>query len=315
LYSDLRFRSGLLLVVLMIGAAVPGPASCDEKPVFDGERAMALLVRQCDMGPRLPGSAAHESLRRFVAAHADSLGLPFTKLCFDQEMPGEAGVVSLCNLVITCGEGDGPPLWLGAHYDTRPHCDLDPDPVLAAQPLPGANDGASGVAVLLHLAEIFAASPPPRPVALLFFDGEDSGTSGDVRSYCLGSQRLAARWNDFGSPLAGSRPEALIVIDMVGKRGLDLPFEMSSYQTAGGWLESLYARAAELDLQAFRPEPGRYVFDDHVPFIEQGIRAINLIDFDFPEWHTAGDVPAVCAPASLEQVGRLLADVAYSPLD
>jgi len=299
---------------MMIGAAVPGPASCDEAPVFDGDRAMTLLVRQCDMGPRPPGSPALESLRRFVAAHADSLGLPFARLCFEQEMPGDVGVVTLCNLVITCGEGDGPSLWLGAHYDTRPYCDLDPDPVLARQPLMGANDGASGVAVLLHLAEVFAASPPPRPVALLFFDGEDSGTSGDMRSYCLGSQRLAARWNDFGSPLAGPEPEGLIVVDMVGERGVDLPFEMTSYQTAGDWLVSLYERAAELGLSAFRPEPGPYIYDDHVPFIEQGIRAVDLIDYDFPEWHTAGDVPAVCAPASLAQVGRLLANVAYRPL-
>ncbi len=313
--SDVLSRLWPVLATVVISVSLSVPVLGDEPTAFSGDRAMALLEHQCDLGPRLPGSPGHAALQDFVEAFADSLGLSFTRLCFDQAMPGDAGVLTLCNLVITCGTGDGQALWLGAHYDTRPKCDLDPDPVKAAQPLPGANDGASGVAVLLHLAEIFAAEPPGRPVVLIFFDGEDSGVSGDLSSWCLGSSRMAARWDDFGSPLAGSRPEGLIVVDMVGERGLDLPYEMMSLQTSGGWLEALYTRAAEMELRAFRPEPGRFVYDDHAPFIEQGIRAVDLIDMDFPEWHTAGDVPAVCDPASLEEVGRLLADVAYRPLD
>ena len=276
---------------------------------------MTLLEMQCDLGPRLPGSAGHRALQAAIEAHADSLGLRFTRLCFEQDDPWDGGELTLCNLVIGCGDGDGPPLWLGAHYDTRPGCDLEKDPELAAAPLTGANDGASGVAVLLHLAELLAAAPPPRPVALIFFDGEDSGRPGETLSYCLGSQHLAARWNEFGSPLAGPTPEGLIVIDMVGERGLDIPYEPLSLRAAGSWLEAIFARAAELDLPAFRPEPGRPVYDDHIPFAQRGLRAVNLIDFDFPEWHTAGDVPAVCDPRSLEQVGRLLADIAYRPLE
>ena len=300
--------AALLLATLLAGAAVAAPD-------FDGERAMEFLVAQCDLGPRPPGSAALDRLRDLVADHADRLGLDNSSLCFDQEMPRDLGVVELCNLVILCGPDTGPALWLGAHYDTRPVSDLDPDPVLAVQPLLGANDGASGVAILLHLAEVFAAEPPPRRVALIFFDGEDSGVSGSSDGYCLGSRRLAAHWNDFGSPLAGDPPEALVVVDMVGEWDLDVPMEAYSRHVTGDWLERLYARAGALGLTAFRPETGHAVYDDHAPFIERGLRAVDLIDFDFPEWHTSGDVPAVCEAASLEQVGRLLADLAYRPID
>lgn len=307
-------RPGILgLAALALLTSLAGAVAAE--PSFDGDRAMDLLVAQCDLGPRTPGSEGHARLRAMVAAHAESLGLAHRALCFDQAMPRDAGTLELCNLVILCGPDAGPSLWLGAHYDTRPVCDRDPDPERVTSPLPGANDGASGVAVLLHLAELFAADPPPRRVALLFFDGEDSGLSGELESYCLGSSHLAARWNDFGSPLAGEAPEALVVVDMVGERGLDLPMEGLSRQAAGDWLEALYARAAELDLPAFRAEPGRVVYDDHAPFLRYGVRAVDLIDFDFPEWHTAGDVPAVCAAGSLTQVGRLLVDLAYRPLE
>ncbi|MBU1676054.1 M28 family peptidase [bacterium] len=314
MYSSKSFTAWMILAafILATGAAARRDRADD---AFSGERAMALLEMKCDMGPRLPGSPGHQALRLSIESHADSLGLGFASLCFDRADPGGGGALHLCNLVVTCGDGDGPPLWLGAHYDTRPHCDLEPDPAQAALPLIGANDGASGVAVLLHLAELFAAVPPSRPVALIFFDGEDSGLQGNLSSYCLGSQHLAERWDDFGSPLAGPRPEGLIVIDMVGERGLDIPYEPMSWRAAGDWLEAIFHRAFELGLTAFRPEPGRNVYDDHVPFIQCGLRAVDLIDFDFPQWHTTGDIPAVCAPASLEQVGRLLADIAYRPLD
>lgn len=288
--------------------------AANELPTFSGDRALHWIVAQCDLGPRPPGSPALERLRRLIGAHADSLGLPCHRLCFDAEDPWFKRPVRLCNLVVTIGPTGGDRLWFGAHYDTRPVCDLDPDPAQRDQPLLGANDGASGTAVLLHLMEILAANPPPRGVDLLFFDGEDSGPAGDPAGFCLGSRHLAATWRDFANPLAVGRPQGLILLDMVCRRGLRIGMEGFSRRYAPALCEAVFARAAQLGLPAFVPEPAVPVFDDHVPFVEAGLPALNLIDFGFPEWHTAGDVPAVCDPASLAQVGRLVVSLALDPL-
>lgn len=315
--------NGIMLVLVVMGACAAekaartdhGEDGGGDKVAFTGARAMALLEYQCDLGPRPPGSETHRLLQEFIADHADSLRLAFARLCFELDDPYGTEAMQVCNLVISAGPAGGQRLWLGAHYDTRPYSDRDPDPERRSEPLLGANDGASGVAVLLHLAELLAAVSPPRGVDLIFFDAEDYGREGDLAAYCLGSTHLARTWQDFGSPLATGNPAGLILLDMVGKRGLSVPMEGYSLQAAGAWTRAVFARAAELGLAAFRAEPGRPVYDDHVPFLRAGIPAVDLIDFEFPEWHTTADRPEVCAPESLEQVGKLLTDIVYRPLD
>jgi Zn-dependent M28 family amino/carboxypeptidase len=221
--------------------------------------------------------------------------------------------VQICNLVVSAGPSGGQRLWLGAHYDTRPVSDRDPDPAKRTLPLIGANDGASGVAVLLHLLEILGANPPPTGVDLLFFDGEDSGLAGDAAGFCLGSRHLASTWRQFGNPLSLGNPRGLIVLDMVGEKNLQIPMEAYSAVNAPAWTEAVFARAGRLGLTAFVPERGPAVYDDHVPFLEQGIPAVDLIDFDFPQWHTSEDTPDVCSESSLSEVGRLMVDLIYRP--
>jgi hypothetical protein len=299
---------------LWLAAAGAAPAqTADAVPRFDGERAFSWLEYQCALGPRLPGGAAHAALQQAFAAHADSLGLRHAELCFTAHNPLDGASVRYCNVIISAGPRNGARLWLGAHYDTRPVSDQDPDPALRSRPLPGANDGASGVAVLLHLAELLAEKSPPLGVDLVFFDGEDSGRSQEPLTFCLGSRRLAANWDGFGSPLGGGTPLGLIVLDLVGERGLRIPVEGYSLQAAPGWTQLVFARATELGLSAFVPVPGPRIYDDHVPFLERGIPAVDLIDFDYPAWHTTADVPSACAAASLEQVGRLVVSFCYDP--
>jgi glutaminyl-peptide cyclotransferase len=252
-------------------------------------------------------------LRRLIAAAADSAGLSAVSLCFTAADPLGEGEMEICNIVVSAGPPGGERLWLGAHYDTRPVADEDPDPARRGEPILGANDGASGVAVLLHLIELFGAAPPPQGVDLIFFDGEDSGRPGDAWTYCLGSQQLARTWQDFGNPLAAGRPRGLVLLDMVGETDLRIPMERYSLAHAPEWTKAVFARAAALGLGAFVEEPGRAVIDDHVPFLTAGIPAVDLIDFDFPAWHTTRDTPAVCSSASLAQVGRLVVDLAYRP--
>jgi hypothetical protein len=299
-----------VLALLLLAA----PVLAQEPPGFSGDRAYHWVLAQTDLGPRPPGSAALEQLRQLVADHADSLGLRLTRLCFEATSPWDGQAITVCNLVVSAGPPGGRRLWLGAHYDTRPGSDLDPDPDRRDEPLLGANDGGSGTAVLLHLMELLAAAPPPRGVDLLFFDAEDSGRSGEPATFCLGSRRLARTWDQFGSPLATGEPAALVLLDMVGRRGLSIGQEGYSRRHAPDLTRAVFARAHRLGLWAFVPEPAVPVYDDHVPFLEVGIPAVNLIDFDFPEWHTTADTPEIVDPDALGQVGTLVRSLIWEPL-
>ena len=282
-------------------------------PVFSGERAMELVVAQCDLGPRPMGTPALEALRVLIEDHARGLDLRAVRDCFDTTHPLTGETVEICNLVVSVGPRGGERLWLGAHFDTRPIADRDPDPARREDPILGANDGGSGVAVLLHLLELVATHPPQRGVDFIFFDGEDAGRPRDPDSYCLGSQHLARTWRDMGSPLCEGKPRGLILLDMVGERDLRIPMERFSLVRAPAWTREVFARAQRLGLAAFVAEPGPAVIDDHEPFLRVGVPAVDLIDFDFPQWHTHADTPDICAPESLRQVGELVVDLIYHP--
>ncbi len=275
---------------------------------------MELLVKQTEMGPRTPGSKGNLLLRDTIINKAQQGNLRVSTHAFESPMPMGNSPVELCNVVVSAGPAgseSGPRLWLGAHFDTRPVCDRDPDLTLQGQPLVGANDGASGVAVLLHLMELMMADPPSVGVDLIFFDGEDSGLSGEPGTYCLGSQRLASTRGDFGNPLNGVHCEGLILLDMIGDRDLFIPMEGYSLRYAPDFTHRVFQRALDLDLPAFSMSPGPSIFDDHVPFLQQGIPAVDLIDFSFPHWHTTSDTPETCSPSSLQQVGLLVTDLVY----
>ncbi len=299
-----------------VACARPTVAEPVDGAVFSGERAFAWLEQQVEMGPRVPGSLGNKELRELILNTARDLDFVAVPVCLDVVDPLSSEEIEICNVVVTipaAGTGVADRLWLGAHYDTRPISDHDPDPARRGLPVPGANDGASGTAVLLHLMEILHAEAPPTEVNLLFFDGEDSGSAGDPGGFCLGSKYLAATWRDFGSPLAGPAPRGLIVVDMVGERGVVVPMEGYSLQYAPDWTTAVFERAAALGLKAFVAAPGRPIYDDHVPFLSEGIPAVDLIDFEYPEWHTTADLPAACSAASLGQVGSLLLDLIRRP--
>ncbi|MCB1183860.1 M28 family peptidase [bacterium] len=314
-----RWATTGLVLGLLLGcgqAAAAADATGGDGGTFRGDAAFAWLERQVALGPRVPGTAANTALRDLIVATARENGHGATQVCLDVVDPLGGEEIEICNVVVRV-RGTGPdtaaPWWLGAHFDTRPIADHDPDPARRGLPVPGANDGASGTAVLLHLMEVLAATPPPQDVLLLFFDGEDSGTAGDPGGFCLGSRHLAATWDDFGSPLAGPAPQGLILLDMVGEKGARVPQEAYSRGYATDLTAHVFGRAAELGLEMFVAEPGPPVFDDHVPFLQAGIPAIDLIDFGYPEWHTTADLPAACSAASLGQAGTLVLDLVRRP--
>jgi Zn-dependent M28 family amino/carboxypeptidase len=147
-------------------------------------------------------------------------------------------------------------------------------------------------------------------VDLLFFDGEDYGREQDHQHYLIGSRRYVRDHPQY-------RPRALILLDMVGDADLRIPMEGYGAKRAPELTARVFERALSLGLPAFVREEGPAVLDDHTPFLAVGVPAVDLIDFDYPAWHTLGDTPAACSPESLEQVGRLLVSLLYEdfPLD
>jgi glutaminyl-peptide cyclotransferase len=278
-------RTLLAVLVIAGGVAACGVQGEKEGEDFSGERAYQLVAEQVGLGPRPPGSQANAETRAWIAASLQDRGWLVRSQSFDYH--GTA-------LVNVVGErGQGPLIVLGAHYDTRPVADQeqgpDPGPVL------GANDGASGVAVLLELARVVNAGSLACRLELAFFDGEDSGDLAGW-DWIVGSTHYA-------QSLADS-PQGVVVVDMVGDRSLQLPRERNSDP---GLQDEIYAVAAGLGYQhAFLDEPGYRMLDDHTPFLDLGMPAVDIIDFDYPAWHTTQDDLTQVSAASLRIVGHTL---------
>ena len=172
--------------------------------------------------------------------------------------------------------------------------DHDPDPKLQTQPVPGANDGASGVAILLELARNLPEDLNQQ-VWLVFFDLEDQGRIAGY-DWILGSQA-------FVNQLSGS-PDAVIVIDMIGDEDLQIYKEKSS---SPALVDEIWQVAKTLSYDEIFSDEGKYsILDDYTPFLNAGIQAIDIIDFDYPYWHTAGDTADKVSAESLEIIGNLL---------
>lgn len=272
-------------------------------PKFDENRAWEHLLAQCAFGPRNPGGSGHERCRAYLESALRATGGRVDIQRFRAKPGGSADSLWMTNLEARFGP-PGRALLLGAHWDTRPWSDEDPDPKKHDLPILGANDGASGVAVLLSLAEMMAVSPPPQPVTIVLFDGEDSGTEGSAESWCLGSRAYAGR-------LTAPIPKAGVIVDIVGAKDLLICREEYS-ETVAPWLNDVVFGLAEaLGLPGFQNDVCYAVYDDHIPLIERGIPTVDLVDMQYRQWHTQEDVPHACSRESLGQVGDLLVELVY----
>jgi len=276
-----------------------------EPPAFTGEAAWRYLVRQCEYGPRVPGTAARDSVTMFIADHLRRCGAEVSLQRFEVADPYSDRSLELINVIGVFSPSKEKRVLLSAHYDTRPWADRDPVDSLRALPITGANDGASGVAVLLELAELVGERPPPDvAVELVFFDGEDYGKEGDLDNYLLGSTYYAAN-------VGPARPRWGILLDMVGAKDARIRQEGYSLDHARDLTRALYRRAARLGLSVFVPARGPNIYDDQVPLIKAGIPTVDLIGWPYRYWHTMGDTPDKCSRETLRQVGVLVADFLY----
>jgi Zn-dependent M28 family amino/carboxypeptidase len=216
----------------------------------------------------------------------------------------------LTNIIASFNPGASTRILLCAHWDTRPRAEHDEDKTRREEPILGANDGASGVAVMLELAGLLKSSPPAVGVDIALFDGEDYGLENDHQRYLLGSRYYAANRG------AGELPRFGILLDMVGDKFLDLPKERYSVRYAPDIVDLVWKTAAGLGIRQFEDEQGEEILDDHIPLNEAGIKTIDIIDFNYPDqtnrfWHTHQDIPDNCSAESLEAVGTVLTHVVY----
>ncbi len=252
---------------------------------FDGQRAYQDVVAQVSFGARTPGSFAHAQTITYIQQEMEKIGW------IVQIQTTSWSGFSVQNIIATRSEF-GSYIVIGAHYDSRLLADRDPGQG-SSGPVPGANDGASGVAVLLELARTLP--PDSIPVRLVFFDAEDNGGL-DNRQWIMGSKAFVTALTE--------KPQAAVILDMVGDADLNIYIERNSDSTLAA---EIWAQAAALGYgKNFIPTPKYDMIDDHSPFLEAGIPAVDIIDFDYPYWHTAADTLDKVSAQSLQAVGETL---------
>lgn len=266
---------------------LPPIAANDYTPDFDGQSALDHAAVQLGFGPRPVGSPAARATANYIFEQLRGHGWQ-TEI---QEF--EHLGLTVRNLIGRNAIGNGPVIVLGAHYDTR--FEADRDPQSPGAPVPGANDGASGVAVLLELARALDVERLQNEVWLAFFDAEDNGGQYGW-DWIVGSSYMAANLT--------VTPQAVIILDMIGDADQQIFLDRSS---DGDLSARIWSVAAGLGYGDYFVAELKYsMLDDHTPFARLGIPAVDIIDFDYPYWHTTEDTLDKISAESLEHVGRTL---------
>lgn len=276
---------------------------------FDGARAIKYLEKICDLGPRISGSKAMKAQQQLIKKHFEDLGAKVEFQTFMAKQNSVKGQVEMTNIIVSFQPDKKRRVILCSHYDTRPIADQEPDPRDWRKPFVSANDGGSGVALLLELGNHMKDLKTNVGVDFVIFDGEEyifkteRTDPQNADRYFIGSQYFAQNWKKSKNRCDYA---AAILLDMVGGKNLKLPVEINSHRRYQGLCEEVYTIARDLKATAFRWEPGHEVRDDHLALQKVGIPAIDLIDFDYDHWHKLTDTPANCSAASLEQVAGVL---------
>jgi len=278
-------------IALFIHFRVSGPEDKIQRE-FNPQRAIGDVEYQLSLGPRIVGSQAHQKAEDWMVQELQAAGWK------TEIQEGQMDGHPVRNIVAKWGEGS-PWAIVGAHYDSRLLADRDPNPAYRTTPVPAANDGASGVAVLLELARVIPGRMTDasrfHQVWLVLFDTEDNG---DIPGWdwILGSRMFADSLQTF--------PDAVVVLDMIGDANLNIYEEGNSDKQ---WTSQIWQTADRLGYKKeFIPKIGYSMLDDHTPFLDRGIRAVDIIDFDYPYWHTTSDTLDKVSPDSLNTVGDVV---------
>lgn len=301
---SIGFLNGFpFIIILVLFPAII--LNCSKSiPQFDNDKAYAYILEQCAFGARVPNSKAHDKCEEYLY---DKL-LEYTDVVKKQKFTHidekRGDTLYLTNLIASFYPKQSKRILLGAHWDCRPWADMESDSSLHDSAVLGANDGASGVALLLTVAEIIKNYPPDMGVDIIFFDGEDYGTYSQSEEWLLGSKY-------FTEHIGNYRPHYMILVDMIADTDLNIHKDYYS-NTYAGWLVNRVWQAAELEQSKhFYPDIKHTVYDDHVPFLFVGIPAVVIIDMDYEWWHTINDIPENCSAESLGEAGRVVVRMLY----
>ena len=300
------FGPGLLVLTLTLLVSFKGLAPGGVVSEFDGDRAYEHLRSVVELGPRPLGSEALEKTRVYIEDKLKQYGLTPLRHEFVAKTP--IGEVPMANIVAELAAADGeratPVLLLASHFDTK---------LFEGFEFLGANDGGSSTGVLLELARVLVAQPLELPIRLVFFDGEESVGEWSDEDSTYGSRNMAAR---LASESRLSEIGALVLLDMIGDAELQLKRDMNSTL----WLTDLiWSSAAELGYAEHFIDDVTWIADDHVPFIERGVPAVDLIDLDYGPgrryWHTPMDTIDKVSAKSLKIVGDTVLTALPSIID
>jgi hypothetical protein len=303
-----------LLIALTLAALPCSLFSAElgaENPL-DAKRAFGYLEKVCEFGPRVSGTRGMTQQRKWLVEQLEELGAKVQVQKFKTTHPETGKRVALANVIATFRpEAQFPEtqrrVVLACHYDTRPFADRDPNPLNRRLPrFLGANDGASGVALLLELAHHLEAVPKNLGIDLVFFDAEELVYQDPRDPYFLGSQWWAKQYAERN---AGAKYECGVVVDMIGDRDLQIYQERTSYswQETRPIINEIWGTAARIGVKEFIPRVRYEVRDDHLAMRNVAkIPTAELIDFDYPAWHTLADSPRQCSGESLAKVGYVL---------
>ncbi|MFO0846758.1 MAG: M28 family peptidase [Gemmataceae bacterium] len=279
-----------------------GPATTIE---FDGKRALGYLEAVCKIGPRISGSEGMRKQQQLVERHFEKLGARVTYQRFTARQKSRKSPVEMANMVISYHPERAKRVILCSHYDTRPIADQEPNPRRWEEPFVSANDGGSGVALLMELGHHMKGLDTAVGVDFVLFDGEEYIFEPRSDEYFFGSKH-------FGKEYAKARKKVeykgAILLDMVAGKGAAFPIEPNSWSRASKLVREVWDIAAELRCEAFKREHGgTAVEDDHIALNRAGIPAIDVIDFDYPHWHKLTDLPKNCSDKPMGQVAKVCA--------
>jgi glutaminyl-peptide cyclotransferase len=275
--------SAIFIIVLITYAILLGSSYATKTNKFDGQRAYDDVKYQVSLGPRTPGSKAHEDIVNWIISNLKSS--KWNVITQETSISG----IPIKNIVAKRGTGS-PWIIIASHYDSRIFADQDSTPESRKLPVLGANDGASTVAILLELARDIPIKDN-KQIWLVFLDAEDNG---NIQGYdwILGSQYFVDQLN--------GKPDSAVILDMVGDKDLNIYMEQNSNHDLN---QEIWAAASTLGYKQFIPTYKYNMIDDHIPFINSGIKAVDIIDFDYPYWHTTQDTIDKISTDSLKAVG------------